>query len=578
MPGITSIPPLDRDESRFAQASRQMLESVALSEAERAAVPLDLYSGGLVVPKVIEKPRLNKPPLIYWLQAGSAWVFSLGEPLRDAVWMYRVPSVLSAWASVLLTWRIGLVLFDGRAALLGGVLLAICPLVVVDAHQARADQLLLACTTAAMWAVARIVRAEASRRASPGGTLPRPRPSRNVAAPVALALAVALGVLAKGPITPMVVGFSLVTYAAITRRWRVLFSSWPWLTAVVAVASLGPWVYAVAETVGFEEYRAMVFDETVGRSTSAKEGHSGPPGYHALLLPVLFFPGSIGLAMANILLWSRCGWRRSGSGGAGWSLRWGGSWRLAFLASWLFPAWIVFELVSTKLPHYTMPMYPAGAILCGRAVLAAGPLARVASSKILRALVFGWACIPAVVGAGLVVFARASSGLYQDSGVVLGAGVAGAVMLIGLFVSGRFGLARVRAHLAAQSVSWTVAVVVLFAVAAPGFNTMSPSITAALDRLGWDGSPVVLGRYQEDSLVFMLRGRALREGDKDRAVEAVLARPDRYFVVSPSAGLKVFPTKSVLVRGDSMSKGPRRRVRVGQLRPWASPRAGRIVP
>ena len=57
LPGLWSIPPVDRDESRFAQASRTMLES-----------------GDYIVPRIGSTPRLNKPPLIYWLQAASARV------------------------------------------------------------------------------------------------------------------------------------------------------------------------------------------------------------------------------------------------------------------------------------------------------------------------------------------------------------------------------------------------------------------------------------------------------------------------------------------------------------------------
>src|SRR6185503_4650826 len=55
LPGLFSIPPVDRDESRFAMASWQMYTS-----------------GDWVVPRIQERARLNKPPLIYWLQAG-AW-------------------------------------------------------------------------------------------------------------------------------------------------------------------------------------------------------------------------------------------------------------------------------------------------------------------------------------------------------------------------------------------------------------------------------------------------------------------------------------------------------------------------
>src|SRR5690606_27987492 len=56
------------------------------------------------------------------------------------------------------------------------------------------------------------------------------------------------------------------------------------------------------------------------------------------------------------------------------------------------PSWLVFELVLTKLPHYTMPMYPALALLCARAVYAAETrrLLWLASTGIRRALAAFW--------------------------------------------------------------------------------------------------------------------------------------------------------------------------------------------
>jgi hypothetical protein len=147
LPGFFSIPPVDRDESRFAQASRQMFESVALPEGERDA---ELHSGGLAVPMVGGKPRLNKPPLIYWLQGGSAAVFTGGDPLADAIWMYRVPSLVAGLVIVLATWRLGCSMFDPRVGWVGACLLAVSPVFVWEAHQARADMVMVAWTTLAM--------------------------------------------------------------------------------------------------------------------------------------------------------------------------------------------------------------------------------------------------------------------------------------------------------------------------------------------------------------------------------------------------------------------------------------------
>lgn len=388
VPGLFSIPPIDRDESRFAQASRQMYESVALPEAERDPA---MHSGGLAVPYVIDKARLNKPPLIYWIQATSAAVFTLGDPLDDAIWMYRLPSAVFATLTVLITWRIGLLLFDARAAWLGAATLAICPLVVIDAHQGRADQLLLTCTTASMWALAGIVRATSRGQRVPFRLA------------VGLAFGVAAGVLAKGPITPLVVVLAALGFAVLAWRFKWLMSTHPWLAALVTVATIGPWVYFVAEHFGFAEYKALVFDETVGRSAAPKEGHWGPPGYHLLLLPVLFWPGSLGLGLAVVHLWKRRrGWRPA-------------RWQEMFLVAWIVPAWIVFEFVSTKLPHYTMPMYPAVALLCARA-LSSTSLHALFDHRTLRWLVRAW-MLPGLLLAAIPVvlaFLDPFSYLWRD--------------------------------------------------------------------------------------------------------------------------------------------------------------------
>ena len=91
LPGLVSIAPVDRDECRFAQASRQMFEAAALPVAEldlrhdeQTRAPVGLHAGGWAIPMYGTTPRLNKPPLVYWLQVASAWVFTGGSPLNDA--------------------------------------------------------------------------------------------------------------------------------------------------------------------------------------------------------------------------------------------------------------------------------------------------------------------------------------------------------------------------------------------------------------------------------------------------------------------------------------------------------------
>src|SRR5258708_505866 len=73
LPGIASIPPLDRDEARFAQATRQMLET-----------------GDFLRIRFQDQARNKKPAGIYWLQAAAVAVFS--TPASTAIWPYRLPT------------------------------------------------------------------------------------------------------------------------------------------------------------------------------------------------------------------------------------------------------------------------------------------------------------------------------------------------------------------------------------------------------------------------------------------------------------------------------------------------------
>ncbi|MEM1167050.1 MAG: glycosyltransferase family 39 protein, partial [Planctomycetota bacterium] len=161
LPGLFTMPPVDRDESRFAQATRQMVEGVR--EADSPAEVIE----ALAVPMIQDRPRLNKPPLVYWVQAIPAGVLGLDRAERDIgrAWFgaalptgnigaFRVASVFCSILAVVFTWRLGLRLFEPRTAFVAAALLGTCIMVLWDARQARADQLLLACTAASMWALA----------------------------------------------------------------------------------------------------------------------------------------------------------------------------------------------------------------------------------------------------------------------------------------------------------------------------------------------------------------------------------------------------------------------------------------
>lgn len=538
LPGQCTLPVVDRDEARFAQASRQMLESGSL--------------GGWVVPRVQERLRLNKPPLVYWLQAGSTALCTGGEPGDDAVWMYRLPSALCAAGTVLLTWQLGRRMFDARAGLLAGLLMAASPMLIWDAHQARSDQLLVCVTTAAMVLLWRLWEQRDAERLPLGQC-------------AAFWLLVGVGIMSKGPITPLVALLAAVSLAFVGRRGEWLLRLRPGLGVLLLAAVVAPWAVLVGESVGWERYLSILSDEVLQRAASAKEGHAGPPGYHLVLLAVLFWPGSL-LAVAAVQHAARGALRFDGEShsAGGRLLRLRRAWRarriaderLLFLLAWLLPAWVVFECASTKLPHYTLPLYPALALLAGRLLTQRGvqtlPLHRLGCT------------IWIVIGAGMIaalqvgLFVGLSSSAFNreagesaaalpvlsdlDIGVcIAGAGAA-------LFCLARGALDSFRGRLLwAQMWGLGCTIGVLapalgLVLPAAEFIWITPRLVAAVDALDPAGGlPLAAVGYREDSLIFSTHGRVERLGrgrlsdwlaDRDRAV--VIAPPE---VVAEQPGL-----------------------------------------
>src|SRR6202790_114962 len=137
LPGFFDIPPIDRDEARFAQASKQMIEN-------RDYVDIRFQN----------EVRYKKPVGIYWLQAGvvqTARALGMTRALTT-IWLYRVPSLIGAIGAVLLTYWTALAFVSRRAALLAGLMMASSILLGVEARLATTDAMLLATVVAAMGA------------------------------------------------------------------------------------------------------------------------------------------------------------------------------------------------------------------------------------------------------------------------------------------------------------------------------------------------------------------------------------------------------------------------------------------
>ena len=476
LPGLIAVPPLDRDEARFAQATAQMLET-----------------NDYVLIRFQDAPRYKKPVGIHWLQAAS--VSLLSSPEARQIWAYRVPSLLGAMlAAAACAWGAG-AFFGGQTAMLAGVMLGASFLLSTEAFIAKTDAALTGATTLAMAALARIY------AASKGG----PPASRGTVWIFWGALAAAT--LIKGPVGPMVAFLAILALAIADRRtgWLVRLR-WYWGLIVILVV-VGPWAGAVTVATDGGFWSQAIGSDLAPKLAGGQESHGAPPGYHALLTPILAFPMTLLLPAAAV-----AAWRDRAEPG------------VRFALAWLIPTWIVFELLPTKLPHYLMPAYGGLAWLAARAL--AEPIGKAA-----RWLGAG---LCALVGLSLAAGVFYLLSLYGDVSDAWAATLAGGLLAAAGLVGGFLLLREApQTALAAALALGLLGHAALAAALAPRLEPLwlSARLEHALDRArllprqGVAEAPVAAAGFAEPSLVFALGTTTELDGPAEAAQAVVEDRP-----------------------------------------------------
>jgi 4-amino-4-deoxy-L-arabinose transferase-like glycosyltransferase len=466
VPGIASLPVMDRDEARFAQATRQMLES-----------------GDLLDIRFQDEARNRKPAGIYWLQAAA--VAALSDADSDAIWPYRLPSLVGACAAVLLCFAFGARLVGAEAALLGAALLASSLGLVIEAHLAKTDAVLLSCVIAAQGAL---------------GEIHRGSRARGWAALFWLAQGAAI--LVKGPVAPALSLLTLLALCIADRDWRWLGGLRPLWGMPLVCAIVGPWLVAISRATGGAFLAQSVGHDFLGKILGAQENHGAWPGYYLALVAVTFWPGS--LLLGGAFAWA---WRARRAAEA------------RFLLAWAVPFWLALELVPTKLPHYLLPVFPALALLAGRALTAGEAVPR----WVLRIVAVVW-----VIASLLIAATLALVPLQLDVGLDA-AGIAAALVIA---VYGASLLRRAWGELQ-PALAVRAALLALFVLPAavaleaprlgPLWLSRAAAAMVARERPP-PGVPVSAVGYAEPSLVFLLGTRTALVSAEQAAQNLTAAR------------------------------------------------------
>jgi 4-amino-4-deoxy-L-arabinose transferase-like glycosyltransferase len=323
---LGAAPLFDVDEGAFSQATLEMFERGDF---------LSTYLNG--------EPRYDKPILVYWLQAAAVALLGPGE------WAFRLPSALCgalwAWITYLFARRH----YGEERALFAAVLLATSLGVHLIGRAATADALLNCLLAASMFSAWQHL--STGRR----GWL------------YATHAAIALGVLAKGPIAilvPLATTFLFCFFRRDLKTWARAVFDWRALLVFLAIAA--PWYAAILAKEGRGFVEGFFLKHNVARFGGPLQGHGGSLLYYFPVVLLLSLPFTA--LLVPVAARVRELWRDE---------------LQAYLLLWFAFVFVFFSLSGTKLPHYVLYGYT------GLALLMAGQAFAVRSTS--------WSLAPALV-------------------------------------------------------------------------------------------------------------------------------------------------------------------------------------
>ena len=341
-----------------------------------------LTSGDWVTAHLDGVPFLEKPPLIYWMIAVSYKIFGVHD------WSARIPIALSAIALSLTTAAFGIWAFGNRAGLYAGLCMSTGIGLFLFTRVLLPDALLTLSIILALWAMLRMLDEDERR---PGAWT------------AVLAVCLAVGLLLKSLIGIVFPIGAAVLYLAVTRRlftgrtWKRLH---PFRVLLIVLLVAAPW--HILATIRNPPYFSLTFKSVPGQ-------------YHGFLW--FFFINEQLLRFLNLryprdydtvprlyfwlfnLIWL-----------FPWTAYLPGVFRLSFrpvdragrarlLALCLIALVMVFFTFSTTQEYYSMPIYPALALLIGLSMASDNRMTR-NGTRFLTVV-----CATAAVAAVAILFA-----------------------------------------------------------------------------------------------------------------------------------------------------------------------------
>ena len=304
--GLDSIPPLDRDESRFVQSTYQMIET-----------------NDYINIKFLDEIRAKKPIGIYWAQSIFANIF--GE---DKISSYRYVSTLGALITILVLWKFSQILFGQKASLFVVSASMISLLFIFESHVAKTDTLLLSFITFQQYLLLKIILNKKKSILF------------DLIIPISMWFVLGVGFLIKGPISLVVFIFTLSSYVLWSKDINLLKNIRPFWGVICFMIIVLPWVYIIQKTTDGLFFEKAINEDFLPKLFSEQESHGGYPGYYFLISGLIFWPLASFFPLAFFFV-------KNNLNNLG----------IRFLICWLVPFWIIIEFIPTKLFHYPLPIF-----------------------------------------------------------------------------------------------------------------------------------------------------------------------------------------------------------------------------
>jgi 4-amino-4-deoxy-L-arabinose transferase-like glycosyltransferase len=457
-----------------------------------------------------------QPPLYFWIAALFAKVFGVGA------FAMRLPSALATIAMGGIVGYATARIAGSRTGIATAIVLSTSIMQAVVGRLAIMDAILdLTIAASVLWWY---------RAYEPQPGLRDDGRKRDFAI-VGGAIMVALGVLAKGPVAPviavLIVGVWLVwesrvgsVLAGPRRRAYALALV---LAALVAL----PWFALLVHRVGFAAAGELIGHYTVGRYTGVIENQRGPIYYYVVSLAAGFFPW---IAFLPPALWSAFRAARGRDGSFA---------RLALV--WAIVPFVFFSFAQTKLPNYIALEWPALAILVGLWFEHAANGAR-------RSALVAASTIPLFLGGiaiGIPIFAAASHVKGDIAGLSTDLAIIGATMFVGSVLTVAALAVRRTAGIAPYvlGLASTIAVLEIVFVGEPDAERYKPIpvLAAAIDAERQPGDIVAIRAVAGgNGLTFYTApGVKTVDAEADRgpapSLASVVCTDARVFLVTPIA-------------------------------------------